>query len=133
MWIPDYAELTADKDDYHEFSVEQHIDNTVMIDGTLLCRYADDHTIREIVNHLGSYTYYDLVNILSPQQAYEQLKRGKLQDDYFEKRNPAEVQILSCHLKYEMDTKGYYQPVYEFELQYAGEESYSFVKIPAMV
>lgn len=64
---PDYAEFSVQENGYHRFSINQHIDGSLMTDGTLLCRYAEDCTIREIDNHLGSYTYYDLVNIISPQ------------------------------------------------------------------
>ncbi len=130
--IPEYAEFTAQRDGYHEFSVRQHADGSKMIDGTILCRYADDHTIREINHHLDEYTYYALVDILSPKQAYEQLKRGDFRCDYFEIVDPSQVQVRSCQLEYEVDSKGFYQPVYVFDLQLEGMEDPSIVKIPAM-
>lgn len=133
VFIPEYAEFTVEGDGWHTFTVEQRIDGAVMVDGTLRCRYAEDGTIREVQNNLLSYTYHDKVTIISPEEAYERLCNGEFNDGgFFENKEPAEVSVLSCSLEYEIDTKGFYQPVYYFEVASTdGTYAYNII-IPAM-
>ena len=132
VFIPEYAEFTVDGMGWHSFIVDQHIDGAVMIDGMLRCRYAEDGTIRELENHLLSYTYYDNVNVISSEDAFQKLCDGKFGDGgFFESKKPAEVNVLSCKLGYEIDTKGFYQPVYSFEVLIP-DTGTLVVMIPAM-
>ena len=60
-----------------------------------------------------------------------------MQDGYFngwwfENRDPDQVIIKSCTLGYELDTKGFYQPVYHFEVTTPGWEHSAIVMIPAI-
>lgn len=115
--IPEYAAFSAEGNGWHTFAVDQYLDGAVMVDGTLRCRYAADGTIREVDNSLLSYTYHDVVEIISPEEAYKRLCGGKFGDGgFFEGKRPADVSVLSCTLEYEIDTKGFYQPVYSFEV-----------------
>lgn len=133
LFVPDYAEFTAEGEGWHTFSVDRHIDGAVMVDGTLRCRYALDGTVREVENRLLSYTYHDTVAVISPEEAYSRLCNGEFYDEgYFEHRSPDEVTILSCTQGYEIDTKGFYQPVYHFELVSADGYYQDTVMIPAM-
>ena len=133
VFIPEYAEFTAEGDGWHTFTVDRHVDGAVMVDGTLRCRYAEDGTIRVVENKLLSYTYHDLTAVISPEEAYERLCGGKFYDDwYFENKAPADVNVLSCTLEYEVDTKGFYQPVYYFKVT-SGDGNYQDkIMIPAM-
>lgn len=115
--IPEYAEFTAEGEGWHTFTVDQHIDGAVMVDGTLRCRYAEDGTVRKVENNLLSYTYHDMVAIISPEEAFEQLCSGNFHDrGFFERKKPSDVSVRSCTWGYEIDTKGFYQPVYYFEV-----------------
>lgn len=133
VWIPAYAEFAAEGDGWHTFTVNTHIDGAVMVDGVLRCRYAEDGTIRKLENHLLSYTYHKTVSILSPQDAFSQMCDGKFGDGgYFESKKPSDVRVLSCKMGYETDTKGFYQPVYYFDVA-SRDGSYSYrIMIPAM-
>ncbi len=130
--IPEYAEFTVQEDGWHVFTVEQYIDGAMMIDGTLRCRYARDG-IRQIDNRLLSYAYYDMEEILSPQEAYTLLQAGKWNDGgYFERQAPEQIRVLHCSLGYAVDTKGFYQPVYYFDVV-STDGAYSYqLMIPAM-
>lgn len=130
--IPEYAAFTAQEDGWHTFTVDQHADGAVMVDGQLRCRYAEDG-IREIENNLLTYTYYDCVAILSPEEAYSLLKAGKWNDGgYFESKSPREICVLACTFGYEIDTKGFYQPVYYFDVE-STDGTYGWqLMIPAM-
>ena len=133
VFIPEYAVFTFEGDGWHSFAVNQHIDGAVMVDGTLRCRYAEDGTIRKLENKLVAYTYHDTVSILSPQEAFEKMCAGKFGDGgYFENKKPAHVSVLSCRLGYEVDTKGFYQPVYYFNVA-SQDGTYEYrIMIPAM-
>ena len=133
VWIPEYAEFAVEGDGWHTFTVNQHIDGAVMVDGVLRCRYAQDGTIRKLENKLLSYTYHNTVGILSPEDAFEKMCDGKFSDGgFFEHKKPAEVSVLSCRLGYEVDTKGFYQPVYYFDIA-SQDGSYTYrIMIPAM-
>lgn len=133
VWIPAYAEFAVEGDGWHTFTVDKYIDGAVMVDGVLRCRYAEDGTIRELENKLLSYTYYDTVDILSPQEAFEQMCAGKFGDGgFFEHKKPTQIRVRSCKLGYEIDTKGFYQPVYYFYVA-SNDGSYEYrIMIPAM-
>ena len=133
VFIPEYATFAVEGDGWHTFTVDQHIDGAVMVDGVLRCRYAADGTVRKVENSLLSYTYHDTVDILSPQDAFARMRNGKFGDGgYFESKHPADVQVLSCRLGYEIDTKGFYQPVYYFQVA-SQDGAYAYrIMIPAM-
>ena len=133
VFIPVYAEFTAEGNGWHTFTVDQHMDGAVMVDGKLRCRYAEDGTIRELENHLLSYTYHDVVTVISPEKAYERLCEGNFYDrGFFEYMNPTHVNVTSCTLEYEVDTKGFYQPVYYFDVA-SKDGTYEYrAMIPAM-
>lgn len=131
--VPEYAEFSVDGDGWHSFRVSQHIDGATMIDGVLECRYEEGGTIREIKNELLTYTYYEEVQIISPAAAFAKLCRG----DYYDMNaivlySPEEVVLCSYSIGYEIDTKGFYQPVYYFHLESPNGEYQTDIMIPAM-
>ena len=110
-----------------------HWNLVCVVDGTLRCRYAEDGTIREVQNNLLSYTYHDNVAVISPEEAFERLCDGKFNDGgFFEVERPNDVTVLSCKLSYKIDTKGFYQPVYLFELSSSDGSYKDWIMIPAM-
>lgn len=131
--IPEFAEFTAEGEGWYSFSVEQYVQGDTMTDGILRCRYSDDGCIREIENDLLTYTYYDLADILSPEEACKQLYRGNFSTAeavrYYAR---ADVTVTDCRLGYSVDTKGFYQPVYLFTLTLPGQEISFQALIPAM-
>ena len=133
MFIPEYAQFQVIGNGWHSFTVEQHIDGANLVDGVLRCRYAEDGTIREVENDLLSYTYHDTETILSPDEAYQRLCAGKFYDrGFFEVEAPADVRVMSCTIGYKIDTKGFYQPVYFFDLESPDRSYLDRIMIPAM-
>lgn len=131
--LPEYAVFTVEGDGWHSFSVDAHVDGSAMIDGTVRCRYAQDGTVREIENDLLSYTYYDCVDIISAEEAYRQLRGGNFSGaDTIKYYADHTVSVVSCSLDYEIDTKGFYQPVYIFGVVIP-ENGFEYrIMIPAM-
>lgn len=130
--IPDVAEFESEGEGWYSFTCSQHIDGSMMLDGTLRVRYGVEDTIRRIENNLVWYTYYKDAPIISPEAAFEELKSGffgsaeMLKSDSFDS-----VTVISCKLAHEIDTKGFYQPVYSFEVLIP-DTGTLVVMIPAM-
>ena len=78
------------------------------------------------------FTYYKDEEIRTPEEAYEQLRRGNFSGGAnFEYCAPDTLTVLSCTLEYRTDTKGFYRPVYVFRL--TDYETYdAFVMVHAM-
>ena len=131
--IPDAAEFHYDGDGWHSFTVHQYIDGSLMYDGTLRVKYASDGNVYSVKDYLCDYTHYGDVAILSPEEAYNQLKDGRFYDgEYFERSQPSAITVTQCVLDYQIDTKGFYQPVYIFFLE-SPDGTYGYhVTIPAM-
>lgn len=131
--IPDSAEFLAEGDGWYSFTIHQMADEDLLFDGILRVRYAQDGSIREIENNLLSYSYYRDVEVISPEEALKRLKAGKFNDEgYYEYWNPSQVSILSCCLEYSVDTKGFYQPVYIFDVASPDGDYRSSILIPAL-
>lgn len=132
--IPDCAEFMQEGEGWHSFRVDQYIDGAVMLDGTLRIRYDADGTIRNIDNALLAYTYYDVEKIITAEEAYKRLCKGKFNDGgRFAYESPEAVTVTSCTLRYLVDTKGFYQPVYSFEVVSEDGQYQYWIQIPAMM
>ena len=131
--IPDAAEFHYDGDGWHSFTVNQYIDGSLMYDGTLRVKYASDGNVYSVKDYLCDYANYGDVAILSPEEAYNQLKAGRFYDgEQFEHIQPTAITVTQCVLDYQIDTKGFYQPVYIFFLE-SPDGTYGYhVTIPAM-
>lgn len=131
--VPEEAELFYEGDGVHIFRVNRHIDGNTMTDGELICTVEQDFGLREFKNHLLTFEYHSEAQVISAEAAVEKVKSGMISGgDWFERMEPSEVHVLSCDLVFLVDTKGFYQPVYEMELE-SPEEGYSaVVHIPAI-
>jgi len=131
--VPEEAELSYEGDGVHIFRVSRHIEGNTMLDGELICTVEQDFGLREFQNRLLTFEYHGDAKIISAETAVEQVKSGMISGgDWFERMKPSEVQILSCELVHLVDTKGFYQPVYEISLESPGENYSSVVHIPAI-
>lgn len=133
--IPEAAEFTVSEDGWYSFTCDQHIDGSVMMDGTLRVRneITEDYTHLELENHLVRYTHHKNVSIMSPKEAYTELKRGVFADaDSLKRHSKDSVTVISCTMDYEIDTKGFYQPVYLFKILIPETGNTCLAMIPAM-
>lgn len=133
LFLPDYAVFSAEGEGWYSFTVSQHIDGANMTDGILRCRYGADGTIYEIENTLLQYNYHSKVEIISAQEAFDWLCEGHFYDGgYFENEAPSNVSVINCSLEYTIDTKGFYQPVYYFDVTSNNSSYKDRIMIPAM-
>lgn len=113
--IPKNATFTYEKDGWHSFTVERT--NQSELGGTLRCQYTTENKLCEIQNNLIQYQPYKTKTILSPMEAYKKLTNGNFSaNGYFEENLPIKAEVLSYELTYQIDTKGFYQPVYRFKV-----------------
>ena len=87
---------------------EEHV-----IEGTLTCSYYNDNTIKRVENNIVKYKKVKDKEIISEKDAYKEILNGKFQYGRF-LDNIDELIIEKIELKYYLDTKGYYVPIYAF-------------------
>lgn len=131
--IPAEAEFSSDEEGGHYFTLDRYVDGNTMIDGKLACRYEEGFGMREISNDLVSFTYYGEGEIISPKAAVDRLKDGWLAGgEWIERRGVKEIEVLSCELDFQVDTKGFYQPVYQVGIRAAGTDTVLIETVPAL-
>ena len=130
--IPAEAEFTYLHSGTHQFSVDRLITGDTMLDGTLTCTYNTEGMLSEITNRLITYTYSGQADVISPQEAYERLQSGAFTSYWFPQAAPDPVMVRSCTLAYRVDTKGFCQPVYLFEIAAGNSEYSETLLIPAL-
>lgn len=131
--IPKAAALTHLGDGSYEFSVEQYRDGNLFYDGSVICTYCSDGRLWRVDNALICATLWGQHSILSTAEALAQLEAGHFQGeaiaDYISEGIDA-ITIGNIALTYQVDSKGYYQPVYVFDV-FAGM-NFDQIKIPAL-
>lgn len=130
--IPASATFTYEGDGWHRFDVDMESTGAETLGGTLRCRYSSEGFIYVIHNNLVSYEYCAEEQIISEAEAFEQMKKGNFYGGVFEMLEPKNVTVLACELEYQVDTKGFYQPVYMFKVMYDGVEDEMRIMIPAL-
>ena len=91
--------------------------NGYYLDGFIDCTITTDGSIESIRNHMIQYEEYKIVDILSEAQAFMQLKKGNVKEGYLKYLDLMEpIEVKAVSLQYEMDSKGYCQPMYHFEV-----------------
>ena len=93
--------------------------------GTLTCALSaqDDSqsTLSRLENRITTLAPVREEDILSPAQALAALQSGKSFEGAWFAQSVQQIEVRSCTLDYLSDSKGFYQPVYRFELSLAGQ------------
>lgn len=118
--IPQSAKF-EEKEDNYIFSVDMELEENYLIDGNITCSYTKDGTIKNMKNNLVRYEKVKDKEIISEEEAYKQIKEGKFQ--YFTGEKIANIEIDGVELKYALDSKGYYVPIYVFDAKINNQET----------
>ena len=118
--IPATAQFERMDVGQYEWRVNQFETDGQLIDGTLKVAYYQDKTIKSVVNNIVTYEKVREIKLKSEQQAYNELLDGKFKT--YDK-NIKEMQIQQVKQAYELDSKGFYQPIYVFSGTINGEEA----------
>lgn len=124
--IPNVATFDEIENGRYKFTVNMYLHNGILKDGTLLCVCSENGNIVEIDNRIITFEEYKEVEIISEKDAYEKIKEGKATNLL----RCGSISIYSVELSYVVDSKGYYQPVYEFKCKKDSVED--IIIVPAM-
>ena len=124
--INENAKFEMNKRNQYILSVDMEpIDNNKVLDGTLTCRYYEDHTIRNVTNNISVYEKITEKEIISEEEAYEEILKGRF---LLSNTKIESITIKDINLEYKVDSKGYYVPIYEFEVLVNGKETKIYIK-----
>ena len=131
---PDRVTFEYEEDGWHKLEAAGDVKGNTLTTGTLRCRVTEAGEIVEIENSLAVCDLAGEEAVLSPEEAYRRLQKGRYSNnEYLEywareyARN--DIRVTSCALEYRADTKGFYQPVYAFTMENLGFDS---VYVPAL-
>lgn len=129
IYIPEsalFSEL-----DIGEYRFDIAVDSTgdLTVWGWLECVYYDDGTIRQILNHIVEVQSVRMVDIITPYEAFKRIEGGMFR--YYSPNQISYLHIVSYEITHYMDTKGFLQPVYRFEVEIDGVKQ--DIVIPAVI
>ena len=113
------------KSGQYQFTADKIVQDGKMYDGSIRCEYTTDGMISSLINTVIEYEEYKSFTIISEKEAFDRLKKG-----YFFGIGDRNLEVLEVELDYELDTKGFYQPVYVFGVMWDDIEG--TINIPAI-
>lgn len=122
--IPKGAVFEEKKEEYY-FTADKIVKDEKMYDGSIQCEYTTDGMISHLTNNIIEYEEYKSFPIISEKEAFDRLKEG-----YFRWYGSNDLEVLKVELSYELDTKGFYQPVYAFSVVWDDLEG--TINVPAI-
>lgn len=116
--VPETAQFFDLGRSAYAFRADRIEGDGTLTDGELECWVKKDGTIYQVDNALSTSTLHGDAAVISEAEAYNRLRAGRFSAaEAFEYFDPAEVHVTSCKLQYLIDTKGFRQPVYVFDMK----------------
>ena len=129
FFVPEKNELVAKSQNTYLLSVDCVIEKGKIYDGFLKCTYYEDGSFGNIEYNILQLEEYKEFSIISQEEAYKKLQNGEF--SYYRKDDTIlDVRVQQVELAYELDTKGFYQPVYQFEV--IVDDLWTTITIPAI-
>jgi len=122
--IPEGA-VFEQKDEQYLFTTDRIVKDGKMYDGSIRCEYTTEGVISHLTNSIIEYEDYKSFPIISEKEAFDRLGKG-----YFLGVDGKDYEVLGVTLDYELDTKGFYQPVYAFSVSW--DDTEHTINIPAI-
>ena len=129
LYIPEENELIAKSQNLYLLNVDWVRENGKVYDGMLECTYYEDGSFGNIEYNILQLEEYKEFSIISKKEAYQKLKDGKF-SYYRQNEEPMSIYVQQVALTYELDTKGFYQPVYQFSV--IADDVWTTIMIPAI-
>ncbi|MBK1813149.1 VanZ family protein [Clostridium sp. YIM B02505] len=123
--LPDKVDFVDKGKGRYEISVAMAKIGDNILDGELTCNIADNKDVVNFDNRIISYSKYKEYEIISEQEAYNKILEGKFNAYSLKDK----LEIKDVKLVYKVDSKGFYQPVYEFTLE---DKDRGSILIPAL-
>lgn len=110
------------------WTVENYVDGDYITNGQLSVEYYNDDSIKGINNRIIRYKRIKDVTIKNKEEAYEELKKGKF--NFYKPEHINKIEVEEISLSYMLDSKGFYQPIYNFKVKVDGANNN--ILIPAI-
>lgn len=123
--IPDKVEFEDNGSGNYTIKVNMYEDGDTLIDGELTCEISSSGDVIGFQNNLICYDRYKEYDIISEQEAYEKIINGEFR--YYTIEQNHQIEIGEVYLKYKLDSKGFYQPVYEFVLKDGATQEWIYI------
>lgn len=129
--VPEEADFKELGSGIYQFDAAMAETDEGTVNGTFTCKYyGAEKGIGEISDHLITCRPYKTYAAISEQEAYNKMVNGECIFWIYGDNKDLEIQVASCSLAYALDSKGYYQPNYQFQCTVNGEEYQ--IMIPAI-
>lgn len=128
--VPKEAVFEEKGEGNYYFLVDKVLEGEKMWDGSISLSYYNSGKIGRISNEILYLDAYKSVPVFSEKEAYERIEQGKF-SYYRENEDKLVMKVYDVNFGYEMDSKGYYQPVYCFSVWINGVEQ--MLKNPALI
>jgi len=136
--LPQDAEFTVLENGEFEWQLPDRPDlNRDYWTGDIGLGLKQDGRVYSLAYSLHKNQFIREVNILSPSEVYERIKRGEFpqikynalvqEEDLIIKKGD-QIEIESIELSHMYDTKGYYQPIYEVSGKFNGNEWFTLIQ-----
>lgn len=121
FYIPEEAIFTNKGYGNYFFESDCIANEGYVYDGTVNCRYAEGGMIQNLDYNIIKCTTYKEFPIISEAEAYARIAEGKFRfEPAFE---PENIVVNNIFLSYEVDSKGFYQPIYILECNIDGQDT----------
>lgn len=126
IFVPKETFFTEEGEGRYRFTADKIIEDDKMYDGYVECTYYEDGMMREIQYKILALDAYKEMVIITEAEALQRVKDGKF-SYYRANDDTLRLEISNVKLEYELDTKGYYQPVYQFDAIVNEREAQIFI------
>ena len=127
--VPDGVLFSENDSGTYEFRADMLQLENYVLDGTLTCDLYSDGRIWRLDNKIKTAELYKEFPVISESEAYQKICNGQFRT-YFYGNAALNIDVQDCHIIYATDSKGYYQPIYDFECNVYGEKG--DILIPAI-
>lgn len=126
--IPDEVNFKDEGNGMYTISVNMVNSGDQCLDGQFTCSIKEGDVVSDFNNNIISYERYKEYEIISEKEAYNKIVNGEFKN--YSYNDISKINIKDMELAYEMDSKGFYQPVYRFTIK--GNEGNREIVIPAL-
>lgn len=117
-------------DGQYRFIAQRITDGELMYDGSLVCNYNVNGGISRVDNEIRKCKTYKKMSLRTEESVYQDLIDGKFMLGWSVSDDFASLDVKDISIGYLVDSKNYYQPVYEVEAVVNGEET--VIDLPAV-
>ena len=128
--LPKEADFKDNGDGNYSISLDMVKSGNMYLDGNLVCTISKNDIVSDFTNNIISYKPYKEYDILSLEEAYDKILRGEFKLLNMLEKN-SKMEITYANLTYQLDSKGFYQPVYDFTVNIDNEANHH-IYIPAL-